>query len=192
MYTQRSRNWYREQAQNVSKNFDEERLMKTERDRFRGWPVPGKLYLFMYDPKLKDKLPYYDRLPLVFPISMSSDSFIGLNMHYLPHPLRAKLMDALYPYLSNDQLDSTTQLQISFKILKAVARLAPYKPCVKKYLRTHVRSRFVLIDVKEWDIALFLPLERFEKSTTRHVWADSTAAINKLKVSRARGFRSAR
>ncbi len=180
VYTQKSRDWYRERAQNAS-GVNENTLLKSEPDRFRSQVVPGRMYLFHYDPKTKKDLPYYDNLPLVFPISMYSDSFIGLNMHYLPHDLRAKLMDALYPYMNNLEIDYTTKLQISFKLLKAVSRLAPYRPCVKKYLKAHVRSRFILIDVKEWDIALFLPLERFEKASSRYVWAQSRQALNKFK-----------
>jgi hypothetical protein len=29
----------------------------------------------------------------------------------------------------------------------------------------------------EWDIALFLPTERFEKATTSQVWADSKKKV---------------
>jgi len=183
VYTNESRNWYRDQAKNVS-NVNESQLMKSEPDRFRNTIAPGRMYLFYYDPKLKATLPYYDKLPLIFPIDVGKGYLLGLNMHYLPHPLRAKLMDALYPYLNNLDLDQTTRLQISYKILKAVSKLAPYKPCIKKYLRSHIRSRIVAIDTKEWDIALFLPLERFEKATTRHVWEMSRQQLNVFKKPR--------
>lgn len=186
VYMQNSRDWYREQAAGV-RNVNDGALMKSERDRYRSVVLPGKMYMFYYDPKLKATLPYYDRLPLVFPIALYPDSFLGLNMHYLPHSLRAKLMDALYPYINNNELDSTTRLQISYRILKAVARLSPYKPCIKKYLKGHIVSRFVEIDVKEWDIALFLPLERFEKASKRRVWADSSAALNMTKPGKRTG-----
>lgn len=192
VYTQESKNWYRDQAKTVSGSLDPDKLIKNSRDRYRGWPVPGRLYLFKYDPKTKDKLPYYDTLPLVFPIDVRSDHMLGLNMHYLPHELRAKLMDALYAYMNNEQLDHTTRLQISYRILKSVSRLAPYKPCIKKYLRAHVRSRFVLIDVKEWDIALFMPLERFEGASNGYVWERSKSSINTLRIPKARGIRRAR
>lgn len=183
VYSAEARTWYREHAKLVS-NINESTLMKSEPERFKNQVVPGRMYMFYYDPKLKKKLPYYDTLPLVFPISMDSSSFLGLNMHYLPHDLRAKLMDALYPYLNNLELDYTTRLQISFRILKSVSRLAPYRPCVKRYLKAHVRSRFVMIDVKEWDIALFLPLERFEKASARHVWAESRNAISSFNAAK--------
>jgi hypothetical protein len=43
----------------------------------------GGLYYFMYDPKGKDDMPYYDRFPLVMPLKREVDGFLGLNFHYL-------------------------------------------------------------------------------------------------------------
>ena len=43
----------------------------------------GRLNMFLYDPKYKDKLPYYDVFPLVLPIQRYSDGFLGINFHYL-------------------------------------------------------------------------------------------------------------
>jgi hypothetical protein len=192
VYTQRARDWFRKRAQGVP-FVNESQLMKSEPDRFRSAVVPGKMYLFQYDPKLKKELPYYDRLPLIFPIDVGAGYILGLNMHYLPYDLRAKLMDALYPYINNLRLDETTALKVRYRVLKVVSKLAPYKVCIKKYLRNHVRSRFISIDAAEWDIALFLPLERFEKATKRHVWAESRKKLNMPKpASLGKGPRRAR
>ena len=49
----------------------------------------GALNMFIYDPKLKNKLPYYDTFPLVLPIERYRDGFLGINFHYLPYALRA-------------------------------------------------------------------------------------------------------
>ena len=45
----------------------------------------GALNMFIYDPKLKNKLPYYDTFPLVLPIERYRDGFLGINFHYLPY-----------------------------------------------------------------------------------------------------------
>ena len=37
--------------------------------------LPGRLYMFQYDPKGADTLPYYDMFPLVFPFEIQSDFF---------------------------------------------------------------------------------------------------------------------
>jgi hypothetical protein len=133
----------------------------------------GKMYTFTYDPKTKDKLPYYDIHPLIFPIEYYSDGMLGINMHYLPPVLRAQLMDALYETINNDKYNKTTRLQISYGILKSASSYSLFKPCVKRYLWGHVRSPFIYISPDEWDIALMLPTQKFKKATAETVWADS-------------------
>lgn len=174
-----ARKWFRESAKRLS-NVDERELMMSEMARYRSTVYPGRMYMFYYDPKYKETLPYYDRFPLIFPIEPYRDgSFLAINLHYLPHVLRAKLMDALYTTLNNTNYDQTTRLQLSYQILKQTTRMREFKPCIKKYLMKHVRSRFVNIAATEWDIALFLPTERFEKASSSQVWSDSRRIISR-------------
>ena len=93
--TEAARAWYRDQAKQV-KRIDETALMKASQDRYENRFRIGNMYQFMYDPKHKATLPYYDRLPLIFPINKAKGGFLGIKFHYLQLPLRAKLMDALY------------------------------------------------------------------------------------------------
>ena len=137
----------------------------------------GNMYLFAYDPKTKEDLPYYDRFPLVFPFRRVPDGFYGINMHYLPPLLRAKLMDALYDTINNDNMDETTRLRINYRILQSAAKFRFFEPCVKHYLNNHVKSRFLQVDPTQWDVALFLPLERFAKANKLKVYADSKKKI---------------
>lgn len=139
--------------------------------------LPGNMYLFAYDPKTKEELPYYDRFPLVFPFRKVKDGFYGINMHYLPPLLRAKLMDALYDTVNNDKMDETTRLRINYRILTSAAKFRFFEPCVKHYLNNHVKSRFLKVDPTQWDVALFLPLERFAKANKLKVYADSKKKI---------------
>lgn len=171
-----SRTWFRDQAAKTT--ITPTNLIQSDRSRFRTFPRIGGMYLFSYDPKLKNTLPYYDRFPLVFPIGTNqADGFYGLNMHYLPPILRAKLMDELYKYVSNNKLDETTKLQISYKLLKKISSLRFFRPCLKKYLFSHLRSKFFYIEPKEWDMALFLPLDRFIKTTRAAVYKHSKESI---------------
>jgi len=132
-----------------------------------------EMYLFNYDPKTKAELPYYDRYPLIFPVQGAPGGFYGINMHYLPYTLRAKLMDALYELSNNKRYDENTKLRLSYEVLKGASKYKLFKPTFKRYLSGHVRSRFVEISSSEWDIALFLPLESFAKASKSSVWADS-------------------
>ena len=153
--------WYRDQAKNTS--VAPRTLLKG--DRLRGTIIPGNMYMFFYDPKGKKTLPYYDRFPMIFPIDKTPDGFIGINLHYLPYVLRAKLMDALYDTVTNAKYDTSTKLGITYKILKGASKFRLFKPTIKRYLNSNVRSRFLYIEPKEWDIALFLPVEPDENNT---------------------------
>jgi hypothetical protein len=135
------------------------------------------MYLFAYDPKTKEDLPYYDRFPLVFPFRRVPGGFYGINMHYLPPLLRAKLMDALYDTVNNDKMDETTRLRINYRILQSAAKFRFFEPCVKHYLNNHVKTRFLRVDPTQWDVALFLPLERFAKATKSRIYADTKKKI---------------
>ena len=168
--------WLRAEAHKTKTN-PTSTIMKTSNDRFRNTPYPGHLYMFYYDPKHKATLPYYDQYPLIFPIEMYKDRFLGLNMHYLPHALRADLMDILFELRNNDKLNETTKLKMSYQILKSSSASSLIKPTIKMYLKNHVRSRFVWIDPKEWHFALFLPTGRFQKASKSEVYADSQRII---------------
>lgn len=131
----------------------------------------GKMYCFFYDPKHKGKLPYYDRFPLIFPIEFYGDSMLGINLHYLPPVTRAQLMNTLFTMSTDDKYNSKTKLELSYSVLKNASGL--FKPCVKKYLFSHVRSSFMFIAPERWDMAALLPMERFAKASKNKVWAES-------------------
>jgi len=173
--TQDARNWYRNAAKKTS--VTDSQLMRSDRDKLTQDAAIGKMYAFFYDPKHKKTLPYYDRFPLIFKVKNVPDGFLGINLHYLPPSLRAKLMDALYDLTINERYDENTKLRLSYDILNSAAKYRWFKPTLKMYLNKHVRSRFLLIDAVEWDIALFLPTERFEKASKATVWKDSRQII---------------
>ena len=138
------------------------------------------MYLFGYEPKLKNELPYYDRFPLIFPFKSDEDGFLAMNLHYIQPVFRAKLMDNLYPLVTNLKFDETTRIRASYNLLNSAAKYKYFQPCVKKYLYDHLKTKFLLIPANEWDIALFLPLQRFQKQSVNQVYKDSRAIINGL------------
>ena len=78
--------------------------------------------------------------------------------------------------LTNDMMHLLSK-HISYGLLRSQAKYKEFKPTYKKYLTKHVRSRFIKINASEWDIALFLPVERFEKASKSKVWGESRNAI---------------
>jgi len=173
--TQEARNWFRDTAKKLA-DVNEGQLLKSK-DALSSRVDVGRMYLFSYDAKTKDDLPYYDMFPLIFPFRKTPDGFLGINLHYLPYILRAKLMDLLYTYVSDPKLSDNARLKISYEILNSASTNKYIQPCVKRYLTSHVRSQFVYILPVEWDIALFLPVENFSGATSAKVWRDSRKMI---------------
>jgi hypothetical protein len=81
------------------------------------------MLLFFYSAKLKDKLPYWDQFPLIFPIEFQGHRFLSINLHYLPLSLRARLMDALYTTAVKNEHNTIERLRLSYEIVKGVSRL---------------------------------------------------------------------
>jgi hypothetical protein len=178
--TSTAREWYREKAKEMGK-INETTFFKDKDNEFKTRAFLGNMYMFYYDPKHKATLPYYDRVPLIFPIKMVKGGFLGINFHYLPLPLRAKLMDNLYDIANNDKYDQTTKLQISYQILNSAAKYKEFKPTIKHYLTSQIRSKFIYINPVEWDMALFLNIAKFEKQSQTQVWKDSRRIIRASK-----------
>ena len=168
-----SREWFRDQAQNI-KIVNTTSMMKTG---VSGSPSMGSMYMFMYDPKNKNTLPYYDKFPLVFPINFYSDGFLGINLHYIPPEIRAVLMDRLYSTINNDSISENTKVQLNYEMLTGASRFKYFKPCVKRYLYSHVVSGFKYVSPLDWDKAIMLPTERFVKSTKERAWSDSMSKL---------------
>ena len=170
-------NWFRTKAKALGKDITPESLMG-EVERYRTSITYGRLYHFFYDPKHKATLPYYDTFPLVFPIDYKQNGFLGINLHYLPLRMRAYLMDALFENLNNSRFDESTRILTNYAVLNSASKYKWFRPTIKHYLWGHVRSRFLRIEVYEWNIALFLPTERFQKMNKENVWIDSKDIID--------------
>lgn len=131
-------------------------------------PEIGQMYLFAYDPKYKNVLPFYDAYPLVFPIEFYGDGFLGLNLHYLPPMARASLLTNLKKLANNDKYNDSTKLVISYEILKTYStQFSGFENCVKRYLFAHVRSSFHQVSPMDWDKAVLLPLQRWQVNPNR-------------------------
>ena len=167
----RSTQWYKDKI----KEFGKPTSMDLIRDGKRNnKPFYGKLNMFVYDPKHKKKLPYYDTFPLVLPLETYSDGFLGINMHYLPIPLRIKLLDRLVDFSNNTKFDESTKLIVDYSKLKKVKLI---KPTLHRYLAGQMKSQVRRIDADEFTIAVLLPVQKFKKESDKTVWSDSRGMI---------------
>ena len=136
----------------------------------------GSMYMFRYDAKHKEKLPYFDAFPLCLPFEPTENGFWGLNLHYLPYMMRAQLLGKLMETVQDRTIDDKTTMRYNWSLLSNSATFPEVKPCVKRYLTTHMRSRFYEINPQDWKGAIFLPVEDFNTNKTK-VFSQSRGMI---------------
>lgn len=138
----------------------------------------GKIYTFMYNPKYKDSLPYYDVTPLIIPFKDEGKTFMGFNLHYLPYKHRAVIMDMLYK-ISNSTYTEQGKLNASYSLIQSMGKSELFKPCTKRYLKNRVGSSFLEFPEEYWEIGIFLPLATFRKGSISRVHQDSMESITR-------------
>ena len=163
--------WYRSNVASIADRVTARKLMN--QGKLISRPSAGRLNMFFYDPKTKQKLPYYDTFPLVLPLEPIKGGFLGLNFHYLPYLLRFNLLQRLQKF-ADGGMKPSTKFEASYDDVKGINLV---KPTIKKYLYSHVRSQFLRIDFDEAALAVYLPVQQFKKSGTSKVWSDSRRMI---------------
>ena len=169
--------WYQNQIRKLQ-GITSASMFKSERDLLTTKLQIGKMYLYLYDPKFKATLPYYDMFPLTLPFNRDAEHIISLNLHYI-HPLiRVKMLDRLMDYATNDRMDKSTKIKFSYQLIKSASKFAPLKPTVHMYRFDHIRSNFLEIPPDNWITACLLPVEQFKKRNKTAVYATSMKGIN--------------
>ena len=169
--------WFRKEVAAIGKQgFTAKRVIGNEWSNYASKIVPGKLYLYVYDAKHKDTLPYWDKFPLVFPFSILNDGFIGINMHYLPYEHRIKILNALID-IEKSKRTGRDKLILSWKLISKYGQFIGHRkwltPCVHRYLTTHIKSNLREIPMEDWATAMMLPVEGFVNSSKTNVWKDT-------------------
>ena len=148
----KSTQWYKDKIKEFGKPGALDLIRDGKRDNK---PFVGKLNMFFYDPKFKKTLPYYDTFPLVLPLERYSDGFLGINFHYLPIPLRVKLLNTLVEAFTDD---SNEKLDMTWR---SIANLRSVRPIVRRYKARNVKSMFLKLSVEDMLIAVLLPVQQF-------------------------------
>ena len=167
---QKSVDWYQAQVRKLGA-INTNQLMRE--GKFTNQILPGFMYMFYYDPKYKETLPYYDRFPLVLPFRRVPGGFYAINFHYLPYLVRIRMLEFLNQYATDEGMSENTRLRLSWRLIESSSRLKPIQHCVKHYLNDHVRSRFLNIPYTDWVTATQLPVERFIGAKKDTVWRET-------------------
>ena len=155
-------NWYKKKVADLSNRISAARLMRD--GTLKKAPSFNKLHFFRYDPKLKATLPYYDTFPLVMPIQSAKGGFLGINFHYLPIPLRMRLLETL----------DKRGFRGDYSKLKNIREV---KPTIKHYLRRQFVSGFLELEEDDYAPSIFMPVAQFRKAGASQVWRDSRRMI---------------
>lgn len=170
----KSKAWFQQQATLLGRqNLTTKKVLNSDSRRVKNTIVPGNLYMFLYDPKTKDDLPYYDKFPLVFPYKKVGGGFMGLNMHYLPYQPRIILLQRLMDFATDRNMNENTRIKYSWSLINGVSKFKWAEPCIKHYLIGQVKSTFRKIDAPDWTTAMMLPVEQFVGASKNQVWKDS-------------------
>ena len=181
----RSRDWYLSKIQELQgKGLITKNKLMNYGDMMTSTLEIGSMYMYVYDPKLKDTLPYYDTFPLVIPFSHNSNLFTGFNLHYLPPAIRWTLLKALLKnqdIASIRRLSATTKMKMDYSTLKASSHIPILKPTIHSYLFNHIvpmsKGRFLKIHPSDWYISVLLPVQAFKsktgKANSATIWANS-------------------
>lgn len=167
---QLSEEWLQEQARTL--NVTPQRFL-ADSDRLVNRPMLGRMYMFQYDPKLKESLRFYDTFPLVIPLEYNRNGFTGFNLHYLRPESRAHVLEILKEYLTDNKMADRTRINITWDRIQRRLPLNELKRTVKSYLMTNVKSRFLNLLVEDWDLAVWIPADRFKKARRNRVWEEA-------------------
>jgi hypothetical protein len=169
----KAKEWFVDRVKELNGKINRKALLNDDKVQQRSKAILGNMYMFAYDPKFKEELPYYDRFPLVLVIGPAPGGFLGLNLHYLHPKIRAKFLDKLLGTISDDKLTERTRLKIRYSLLVSAKRLREFAPCLKHYLTDHMKTRPSQVFAPDWETAIFLPTEHFKGATKTQIWLDS-------------------
>lgn len=174
--TRESLEWFKKRLQTVSR-INRTNILNDDMLNKVNTPLAGRMYMYFYDPKYKETLPYYDRFPLIILVDKTNNGFTGLNLHYLPIGLRAKFFDKLTEFTNNKKYDESTRFKLTYNFLAASSKMKEFKPCFKRYIAGNVESRIVEVPAPEWEVALFMPTDKFVYNKRQTVWRKSKQMI---------------
>ena len=170
--TKESQKWFQANIENMQTPGRNE-LLKDKALEPTDRMIFGNMFMYFYDPKHKETLPYYDRFPLTIMLEPTKNGFQGLNLHYLRPDVRAQFLDELMGLGPKNVTDKSRLTKLRYDLIQSTRKYKEFKPCFKSYLNDHVKSRIVRVPMTEWEIAIFLPTEQFKKAGKAKIWKDS-------------------
>jgi len=167
--SKQSMNWFRKKVDELG-NVSRTKVLNDPVLKRKQNPDVGDMVMYVYDPKFKKTLPYYDTFPLTIMVQPAPGGFHGLNLHYLSPVVRANFLDELMGLAPKKMTETTRIRALKYDLLKKATKFKEFKPCFKHYLTKHVKGNMARVPMTEWEIAIFLPIDNFKKVSRDTVW----------------------
>lgn len=143
----------------------------------------GMLYTFIYQAENADRLQYWDRFPLVLTMLDnldSTESFLGINLHYIEPRFRRILMLNLMTKLAGGINNQESRI-LGLNMKRLMTPLNKYgRVCIRRYKYDNIRGRALRIPPEHWLKMIFLPTYKFIGGRPSRVWRDSFKKIRQL------------
>lgn len=181
--TARSHDWFRAKIKELSNNAPSFQmktdLLKTTKPIQTTRFLPGSLFIFKYDPKWKEELPYYDTWPCSLIFGMEGDRVFGINIHYLNINLRCKLFDKIWMIAQVYRNNQQQCKRLTWRLLGNVAKFPEVAGCTKSYLYSHIQSKLIKVDIDDWKTSIHLPVASFAKKSQDYVIRETSKIVRK-------------
>ena len=126
--TKESQKWFQKKVQELTVP-SRQKILRDTALRRTGTEIRGNMYMYFYDPKLKNELPYYDRFPLSIIVDPAPGGFYGINLHYLNYNVRAQFLDELMGLGPSNPRENSRLRKIRYNLLKSTRKFKEFKPC---------------------------------------------------------------
>ena len=151
--------------------------------------MPGRMFTFLYNPKTKRDLEYFDVTPLIITlpkekIDIEDNTILAMNLHYLEPDLRAELIDKMLKIAFSRKGEKSPPkgvgyFRIDYDLLKTI-RFVYGMPCIRSYSPTRIIGRPIMIPSNEWGNAVELPVQNFVKAKSGKIWVESRILLRKF------------
>ena len=75
--------------------------------------------------------------------------------------------------VTDEEMSEDAKFKITYELIQSVTGLKYAKPCIKRYLTTHIKGQVRLVDPSHWSVVSMLPTAQFKKFNVNTVYADS-------------------
>lgn len=144
-----------------------------------GGAMIGKMYLYKY--KAVDT-GIWDALPLVFFFNMSTSNdgyslLHGVNVHYLPLPLRTKFLLELMKLKTSKKKGAKARLRMTWNLIKGVSKSNAYKGAVHTYRVDRIKSQLIEIPMYNWNVVNYLRIAKFQNGNEQDAFNQTSRRI---------------